>query len=167
MTPRTPIIGIDAVAAYLPPETATLEQLHARGLLTGSVDTLRSFGFNRVHLAGDETNVEMAICAAERLLADSDVDRDEIGLILYATALTSSSTLSKPGTSKSKGVLHLDDVSDLFKYPAGMLQSDLDLPNASVIGVNQLGCASIFAALRLARGMIAAEKDLDAVLCVS
>src|SRR3954467_268671 len=109
-------IGIEALAAYLPPETATLEQLHARGLLTGSVDTLRSFGFNRVHLAGEESNVEMAIRAAERLLADSDVDRDEIGLILYATALTSSSTMSNrhtpfgqntpplSGTAKSKGV---------------------------------------------------------------
>ena len=159
--------GIEALAAYLPPETATLEQLHARGLLTGSVDTLRSFGFNRVHLAGEESNVEMAICAAERLLADSDVDRDEIGLILYATALTSSSTMSNAGTLKSKGVLHLDEVPDLFRYPASRLQSELDLPNASVIGINQLGCASIFAALRVARAMIAAESDLDTVLCVS
>jgi 3-oxoacyl-[acyl-carrier-protein] synthase III len=168
MTPNSGLnIGIEALAAYLPPETATLEQLHARGLLTGSVDTLRSFGFNRVHLAGDESNVEMAICAAERLLADAEVDRDEIGLIVYATALTSSSTMSNTLSARNKGVLHLDDVSDLFKYPASRLQSELDLPNASVIGVNQLGCASIFAALRVARGMIAAESDLDAVLCVS
>src|SRR3954471_7276885 len=162
-------IGIDAVATYLPAETASLAQLHSRGLLRGSADTLQSFGFGRVHLAGEESNFEMAVAAAERLLSENDVERDEIGLILYATALSSSATMwnaSDTGASRA-AVLQLDTVDDLFKYPASRLQSELDLPAASVIGINQLGCASIFAALRMARAMIAEESDLDAVLCVS
>jgi 3-oxoacyl-[acyl-carrier-protein] synthase III len=162
-----PYVGIEAMTAYLPEETATLEQLQARGMLTGSPQTLRSFGFERVHLAGDQSNVEMATCAADRLLSETGIDRGEIGLVLYATALGSSATMWEDGAKSTGPVLQLDDVADLFKYPATRLQSELDLPNASVIGVNQLGCASIFAALRIARAMILSEDDLDTVLCVS
>jgi 3-oxoacyl-[acyl-carrier-protein] synthase III len=162
-------VGIEEVATYLPAESASLEELKDRGLLNGSVATLRSFGFDRVHLAGDESNVAMAICAARKLLDETDTDPDAIGVILYATALSSSATMSDVGTSRGESgpVLQLDDVQDLFKYPASLLQSELDLPNASVMGVNQVGCASIFAALRMARAMIASEDELDSVLCVS
>lgn len=160
-------VGIAALAAYVPTRTATLEQLENAGLLRGSPETLRSFGFERVHLAGDESNVDMAISAARTLLEECDIDRERIGSILYATALSSSSTMwdgcdAKPGT-----VLQLDEVSDLFKYPASVLQNELDLPHASILGINQLGCASMLAALTMARAMILADSDLDAVLCVS
>jgi 3-oxoacyl-[acyl-carrier-protein] synthase III len=162
-------IGIDAVATYVPAATASLAELKACGLLRGSVETLSSFGFGRVHLAEDESNFEMAVCAAERLFSENDVDRDEVGAILYATALSSSATMWNPraGRSPGDGVLCLDEVDDLFKYPASRLQSELDLPRASVIGINQLGCASTFAALRMARAMIADDSEFDAVLCVS
>lgn len=161
--------GIEEVATYLPAESATLEELRERGMLNGSVTALQSFGFERVHLAGDESNVAMAICAARKLLEESDTDPDAIGLILYATALSSSATMSDVGKPRAEpgAIFQLDDVADLFKYPASVLQSELDLPNASVMGVNQVGCASIFAALRMARAMIASESELDSVLCVS
>jgi 3-oxoacyl-[acyl-carrier-protein] synthase-3 len=161
-------IGVDAVASYLPSETASLADLKARGLLRGSIDTLGSFGFGRVHLAGEQSNVEMALCAAEKLLSETEIDRDEIGLILYATALSSSATMwNDPQKGAGNSVLQLEAVDDLFKYPASRFQSELDLPGAAVVGINQLGCASIFAALRMARAMIADDSELDAVLCVS
>jgi 3-oxoacyl-[acyl-carrier-protein] synthase-3 len=163
-----PGAGIHSIAEYLPERVATVGELHERGLLRGSPDTLRSFGFDSVHLAGAESNVDMAIAAAEQLLRENDIDRDEIGMILYAAALNSSSTLwDGNGGSAHGSVLQLDSVPDLFKYPASVLQTELDLPNASVAGINQLGCASIFAALRMARALIVAEDDLRAVLCVS
>ncbi len=172
--------GIDAVAEYLPRRVASLSELEAAGLLTGSADTLASFGFGSVHLAEDESNLDMAVAAVEKLFAENDFDREEVGLVLHATALSSSSTMwnaastdrdaasSQPGADvRPAPVLVLNDVADLFRYPASRLQSELDLPNASVIGINQLGCASIFAALRVARAMIMAEDDLKSVLCVS
>jgi 3-oxoacyl-[acyl-carrier-protein] synthase III len=162
-------IGIDAVATYLPAATASLAELEARGLLRGSVETLSSFGFRQVHLAGEQSNFQMAVCAAEKLFAENDIDRAEVGAILYATALGSSATMWNAPRRKlpGDGVLRLDEVDDLFKYPASRLQSELDIPGASVIGINQLGCASTFAALRMARAMIRDDSDLDAVLCVS
>ena len=160
--------GIHAIAEYLPSRVATVGDLHERGLLRGSPDTLRSFGFDTVHLAGEESNIDMAIAAAEKVLEESEIDRDEIGMILYAAALNSSSTLwDGNGGSPNGTVLQLDGVSDLFKYPVSLLQTELDLPNASVVGINQIGCASIFAALRMARALIVAEDDLKAMLCVS
>lgn len=160
--------GIDAIAEYLPGKVATVGDLHERGLLRGSPDTLKSFGFDTVHLADEESNIDMAIAAAAKVLEESEIDRDEIGMILYAAALNSSSTLwDGNGGSPNGTVLQLDGVADLFKYPVSLLQTELDLPNASVVGINQIGCASIFAALRMARALIVAEDDLKAVLCVS
>jgi 3-oxoacyl-[acyl-carrier-protein] synthase-3 len=160
--------GIQSIAEYLPAQVVSVGDLHQRGLLRGSPDTLRSFGFETVHIAGEESNIDMAIAAAEKVLDESDIDRDDIGMILYAAALNSSSTLwDANGRSSNGSVLHLESVPDLFKYPASLIQSELDLTNASVVGINQLGCASIFAALRMARALIVAEDDLKAVLCVS
>lgn len=176
--------GIEAMAEYLPPRVATLAELDAAGLLSGSVETLASFGFDSVHLAEEESNLDMAVAAVETLFAENEIDRSEIGLILYATALSSSATMwnGDPARAAHEGyavggnqeiptgrepVLALAEVADLFRYPAAQLQSELDLPNASVIGINQLGCASIFAALRIARAMILAEDNLKSVLCVS
>jgi 3-oxoacyl-[acyl-carrier-protein] synthase-3 len=160
--------GIEAVAEYLPQRVATVGELQDRGLLRGSAETLRSFGFETVHLAGAESNLDMAIAAAEKLLDETDTDRDEIGMILYAAALSSSSTLwNGNGSSRPGSVLDLGNVHDLFKYPGSVLQTQLDLPNAAVVGINQVGCASIFAALRMARALVATEDDLRAVLCVS
>jgi 3-oxoacyl-[acyl-carrier-protein] synthase-3 len=156
--------GIEAIAEYLPPHVASVRELAERGLLRGSAETLSSFGFETVHLACEETNLEMAIAATESLLEENEIDRGEIGMVLYAAALNSSSTL---GTANGESVLQLDNVHDLFKYPASVLQTELDLTNASVMGINQVGCVSIFAALRMARAVIAAEDDLSAVLCVS
>lgn len=157
--------GIHSIAEYLPANVATVGELHDRGLLSGSPETLKSFGFDTVHLAGKESNLDMAIAAAQRVLEESDIDRDEIGMILYAAALSSSATLWDGASPAS--VLQLETVADLFKYPASVLQTELDLPNASVAGINQIGCASIFAALRMAKALIVAEDDLRAVLCVS
>ena len=160
--------GIEAVAEYLPPQVATVGELQQRGLLRGSAETLKSFGFETVHLANGESNLDMAVAAAEKLLDDMDIDRDEIGMILYAAALNSSSTLwNGNGVSRPGSVLDLGNVHDLFKYPGSVLQTRLDLTNAAVVGINQVGCASIFAALRMARALINTEDDLRAVLCVS
>jgi len=58
--------GIHSIAEYLPPRVATVGELHQRGLLRGSPETLKSFGFDTVHLAGEESNIDMAIASATR-----------------------------------------------------------------------------------------------------
>src|SRR5689334_234984 len=120
-------IGIESIAEYLPQRVATVPELGDRRLLNRSGVTLRSLGFETVHLAGEASNLDMAIAAAEKLLRESDIDRDEIGMILYAAALNSSSTLwNGNGVSRPGSVLDLGNVHDLFKYPGSVLQTRLE-----------------------------------------
>ena len=160
-------IGIAELAYYLPPDRRSLAELHRDGLLSGSVDTLASFGFQYAHLANGETHLDMAVHAARDVLDRSAIDPAEIGLLLYATALTSSATMAANRAAERGSVLRLDTVAECFQYPASTLQAELELTRAAVAGVDQQGCASLMAAMRLGRAMLVAEPELGAVLCVS
>jgi len=159
-------VGIDAVTYYLPASAPTLEELERRGALRGSAATLASFGFQHARVAESESHVDMAMHAVRALLDETGTSPDEIDLVLYAGALTSSSTM-ECAPAPAGSVLHMRDLMDFFKYPVSRLQSELDLENASVAGVDQQGCAAIFSSVRLARATLLAEDDVRTVLCVS
>ena len=154
-----------ALAYYLPAGRRSLAELHADGLLSGSAETLASFGFEYAHVANGETNLDMAAEAARQVLRESGTGPSEIGLLLYATALTGSATMA--GGSDRESVLRLDSVAESFQYPASCLQAELELTRAAVAGVDQQGCASLLSALRMGRAMLMAEPALGTVLCVS
>ena len=59
-----------------------------------------------------------------------------------------------------------NDVLSLFRYNSGWLQEVLMLDRAEVLAVAQQGCASMFAALRLARSTLVAESAMRHALCV-
>ena len=159
-------VGIDAVTYWLPEHAPTLEELESRGALRGPASTLASFGFRHARVAESESHVDMALLATRALLYETDTSPDEIDLVLYAGALTSSTTM-ECGPAPSGSVLHMRDLMDFFKYPASRLQSEFDLTSATVAGVDQQGCAAIFSAIRLARATLCAEPDVRTVLCVS
>lgn len=158
-------VGIAGVSYRLPATAIGLEELETRGALRSPATTLAGFGFRRVHLAETETALEMALAAARDLLAETRTDPAEVGAVLYAGALASSSTLAGP--SPDGAALHLPEVADLFRYPASRLQAELDLVHAAAIGIGQQACATVFSALRIGRAMLLAEPDLGAVLCVA
>jgi 3-oxoacyl-[acyl-carrier-protein] synthase III len=159
-------VGIDAVTYWLPAHAPTLDELEQQGALRGPASTLASFGFERARVAESESHVDMAVHAARALLAETGTSPDDIDLVLYAGALTSSTTM-ECGPAPAGAVLHMRDLMDFFKYPASCLQSELDLANATVAGIDQQGCAAIFSAVRLARATLLAEPDVRTVLCVS
>lgn len=159
-------VGISGLAYYLPPLRRSLAQLQADGLLRGSAETLASFGFEHVHIAREESQVEMAICAAREALADSAVAAADVGLVLYAGALATSGTMAPPQEGPDAPVLRLDTIEQCFEYPVSALQAELELTSATVAGVNQQGCASLLSAIRLGRAMLATEPELRNVLCV-
>ena len=158
--------GIDAVTYWLPEHAPTLEELEQRGALRGSASTLASFGFRHARVAESESHVDMAVSATRALLDETGTSPDDIDLVLYAGALTSSTTM-ECAPAPAGSVLHLRDLMDFFKYPVSRLQSELDLANAAVAGIDQQGCAAIFSAVRLARATLLAEPDVRTVLCVS
>jgi 3-oxoacyl-[acyl-carrier-protein] synthase-3 len=162
----TSSVGIDAVTYYLPPHAPTLSELEQRGALRGSASTLASFGFEHARVAESESHVDMATHAVRALLHETGTMPDEIDLLLYAGALTSSSTMECQ-VAPAGSVLHMRDLMDFFKYPVSRLQSELDFANASVAGIDQQGCAAIFSSVRLARATLISEPDVRTVLCVS
>ncbi len=159
-------VGIAAVTYWLPEAAPTLDELERRGALRGAASTLAGFGFRQARVAETESHVDMAVHAVRDLLGETGTSPDEIDLILYAGALTSSTTM-ECAPAPAGSVLHLRDLMDFFKYPVSRLQSELDLTNASVAGIDQQGCAAIFSAVRLARATLLAEPDVRTVLCVS
>ena len=159
-------VGIEAVTYWLPDAAPTLDELERGGTLRGAAATLAAFGFRHARVAGAESHVDMALNAASDLLGESGISPDEIDLVLYAGALTSSTTM-ECGPAPAGSVLQLRDLMDFFKYPVSRLQNALDLTNAAVAGVDQQGCAAIFSAVRLARATLLAEPDVRTVLCVS
>jgi 3-oxoacyl-[acyl-carrier-protein] synthase-3 len=159
-------VGIDALTYWLPAAAPSLEELEQRGKLLGPASTLATFGFRNARIAESESHVDMALHATRALLEETKTSPDEIDLVLYAGALTSSTTMQcEPAPSGY--VLQMRDLMDFFKYPVSRLQSELDLTNAAVAGVDQQGCAAIFSAIRLARATLIAEDDVKTVLCVS
>jgi 3-oxoacyl-[acyl-carrier-protein] synthase-3 len=155
------------LAYYLPENRRSLAELHADGLLSGSPKTLAAFGFQYAHVADGETHLEMALEAARQVLERGATDPAEIGLLLYATALTGSATMAGARDAGAGAVLRLDSVAECFQYPAPYLQAELELTRAAVAGVDQQGCASLMSAVRIGRAMLAAEPELGTVLCVS
>lgn len=166
-TPPGAEIGMAELTYYLPPTRCSLEELQREGLLTGSPETLATFGFQYAYLADGETHLDMAVRAARSVLESPDVSPADIGLVLYATALTGSATMAPASPASGGAILHLDTVAECFQYPASYLQAELELTGAAVAGVDQQGCASLMSALRLGRAMLVAEPELGTVLCVS
>jgi 3-oxoacyl-[acyl-carrier-protein] synthase-3 len=159
-------IGIAGATYRLPGTARTLAELEIRGQLRSSSKMLADFGFERAWVAESETALDLAMGAVDDLLAETDVDPEEIGVILYAGALASSSTLA-PSHPSNGAALHLPDVPDLFRYPVSRIQAEFGLARAMAVGVDQQACASLFSALRIGRDMLLAEPALGMALCVA
>ncbi|MDQ6829533.1 MAG: hypothetical protein M3081_11755 [Gemmatimonadota bacterium] len=153
---------IAGVAYAFPAAQRSVRELAAAGQLTSDPALLERFGFDRVHVAIEETPFELGLRAASELLDRGDVPRDRVGMLIYGGA---------PGTAAFVRGADVFDSNlsyrsiDRFTFPASRLQCQLDLGAASVVALDQLGCTTLFAAVRLARAMCVAE-GMDAVLCV-
>lgn len=116
---------------------------------------LRSFGFDRVHVAdpGDDP-LALAIAAAREVLDDSG----SVDLLILATGIPGQPPDAGPEPPK-------DDLLQRFRFPVARLQHELDLRSTPALSVNQQGCASMLSAIRLGDASIAAG-DASRVLCV-
>ena len=156
-------IGLKGVSAVLPPRRVTIDELASQGRLTSSSQVLGDLGFAAAHVA-DETHDAgwLVRTAAKRALADAQVRASgDIGLLVFAGGLADSHQV---GPIKS-----VDDCASLmsrFRYPSGRLQDELGLDMAEVLGIAQQGCASMFAAVRVARNALFSQPDLHHVMCV-
>lgn len=134
--------GISSAVYHLPKRALSIAELAERRLVTSSPESLKHLGFRKVFVADGESAYDLAHAAVQK------IGPPEVDALLYASAL--------PSQSESR-----------FRYPATALQYAFGLQRANVIGVAQAGCVGLLSAIRLAAGMIAAEPDVNRVLCVS
>jgi 3-oxoacyl-[acyl-carrier-protein] synthase-3 len=154
--------GISGIAYALPARRQSLHELATLGQLESDPSLLAQFGFDGVYVAETETPYELALAAASKLLSEQRLAPERVDTLLYCG--TSALAFAPHGTtSDAAGRLA---TTRRFQYPAARLQYDLGLERASAIALDQLACTSLFAAVRLARTMIAAG-DAQRVLCVS
>ena len=156
--------GISALGYYLPPQERTIAELIASGQTDSSADKLAQLGFGSIRVACDESAVQLAVQAVRDLQERSSFNLDQVDVLLYAGALATSSVVIDDDADAWNALV---DPLPLFRFPGTCLQSELGIPQASVIGVAQLACNTFQGTLRVARGLLMAEPSLKHVLCVA
>ncbi len=166
-----PIVGlaalrtasIAAIGYALPAETRSVRELAAAGTLDSEPDLLERFGFGRVCVAVEETPYQLAHDAASALLREQRLDASSVDALVYGGA-PGAVAFARPAEASDRAGGLCD--ARRFEYPATRLQYDLGLTNATVIGLDQFACTTLFGAIRVARALCVAE-GLERVLCVS
>jgi 3-oxoacyl-[acyl-carrier-protein] synthase III len=144
-------IGLRGLGTALPERFTPLAELP----LVSSAERLAGFGFEGAWVADDPAS--LVVSAARHALADAKISPGDVDALLWASALPQA---HQRASEQQGGVL------DGFCYNASWLQEELELDRAAVCGIAQQGCAGMFSALRMARAMLAAEPELNHVLCV-
>ncbi|MGH2682105.1 MAG: 3-oxoacyl-ACP synthase III family protein [Actinomycetota bacterium] len=151
-----PPIGIRALGYRLGSTEATLDELDADGLLASPPELLRSFGFDRVHVAESaEERRDLAHRAAGDLLTMNGIDPLDVDVLILFGGLP-----QEPAPPEENG-----ELIGRFRYPVGRLQHELGLGRATAFALGQQGCAALLSALRVARSLLVAEEARN-VLCV-
>lgn len=152
-------VYIDNLSYSLGDEATTLDASVAAGRTLTSADAFRDAGFNQHWIAARETTAyDLAIRAIDPIKSHLT----NLDSIIYSTCLTLNGNIGKwSDFEKTRDVKHLLD------YPASHLQSYLQCPNASVIGLNQQACTSVLGSIRIARALLTAESQTHNILCVS
>lgn len=147
----TSSVGISAVSYYQALQTFTVEELSEQGRVDTDPAQLRKFGFADCKIA-DKSASDIAIEVGRDLLNTHDIDPAEVGLLLCAHALASSSVVPPVGVLNhlDSGFSHLG----LFKFSATRVQHALGLSQARVLGLSDLGCVSLINAVALARDLL-------------
>jgi 3-oxoacyl-[acyl-carrier-protein] synthase III len=149
-------VGIRALNYRLGSSTLTLEELAARNLLTSPPDLLRSFGFDRVHVAdGEDERANLGSLVTEELLREHDVDPLDVDVLILFGGLPTEALPKADG----------DDLLEMFRYPVGRLQHEVGLTRSVAFGLGQQGCTALLSSMRVARSLLLAGEARN-VLCV-
>ena len=133
------------------------------GALESTAEMLGRFGFDRVHVATDESPSSLALSAAQRLLEEERIDPESVDLLMHGGLATPLAFAAADAAWDTAAAMR---TTDRFKYPGTRLAHELGLENAAVIGLSQLACTTLFAAVRLARALCLAG-DARRVLCIN
>lgn len=152
-------VFLSHLASALGSRTQTVEQAEAAGQLVSKASALRDAGFESHHLCPDDESSYQLAASAFRA---SGIDAASIDTIVYSTCLPMNGNIRHGSAFDSSA-----DVKHLMQFPASELQADFGMERAFVIGLNQQACTGMLGALRIARNMLRAEKNLENILCIT
>lgn len=137
-------VGIRAIRSFLSGKRVRVQDLDGfRQLPPAGIEYYAQSGIETIHVAGAQTSYSLALGAAEQLLADEQIEADQIDLILYI-----------------KG-----RVPDLLVASEAMrLKYDLGATVAHALAISDLGCADSSVALKLALDHHTANRGARHVL---
>ena len=154
--------GISAIQYVFPAGSRNLAELDHAGQLTSAPELLARFGFERVHVAEQESPYDLGLRAAGELLRSHDIDPASIGLLVYGGPQGATAFRTAPSAAESSAAHR---TTARFQFPATRMQYELGLERATVIGVDQCACTTLFSAVRVARSICLSE-GVERVLCV-
>ncbi|HEX7980151.1 MAG TPA: 3-oxoacyl-[acyl-carrier-protein] synthase III C-terminal domain-containing protein [Gemmatimonadaceae bacterium] len=160
---RRHAVRIRGIAYTYATESRSVRELAACGSLESESSVLEGFGFDRVHVAVEESPYALAHEAASRLLDEQRVVPESVGLLVCGG--TPSAMAFSAATDADAGAASLCTV-DRFRYPATRLQHELGLECAAVLALDQLACTTLFGAVRVAHAMMESE-GIERALCVA
>lgn len=152
-------VFVDDISVCLGDVRRDVGAAHAAGTTLSTTAQLTDAGFGTHYVCSDEvSSYDLARRAVEPIAGR----HPRFGAIVYATTLPGNAAIG--GTEEFAGT---GDVKHLMRYPAGRLQADFDYRDAFVVGLGQQACTGLLGALRVARGLLAAEPGLGEILCLT
>lgn len=154
-----PDVYLGSLAYALGELEETVETAAVEGLLLSTPSALREAGFGEHHRCKSGTT---AYDVARRAVKTIARDLRGTDLLVYATSLPINGNVGSDEAYRSSR-----DVKHAMDFPASHLQADFDLGRAMVLGVNQLACTSLLAAIRVAAMALRSEPQFAKALCVT
>lgn len=159
-------IYINSAAYYLGLNAKSVDDSAAVGNLVSTAEALKQAGFNTHHVCPDDVSVyDLAKGATNALIEATPDGKDKLSdcqAILYSTCLPNNGNIGSFDEYKSSR-----DVKHLMDFPGSHLQSDFDMNNAMVMGLNQQACTSMISTLRVARALIMSDDNINQILCLT
>jgi 3-oxoacyl-[acyl-carrier-protein] synthase III len=139
-----PMVGLKAIKTYFAGRRVRVTDLDGyQELPAAGVEYYAQSGIDTVYAAAPRTGYELALGAAEQLLADGQIEADQIDLILYIRG-------------------RIPD--QLVASEAMRLKHELGATSAQALAISDLGCADSSVALKLALDHHAANRAARHVL---
>lgn len=139
-------------------QSFSLEESAEAGRLTSPLQALKDSGFEKHRICADnQTAYDLAKDCASRLPG-----LEKVGAIVYSTCLPLNGNCGDAQMFEQTR-----DVKYLMDFPASHLQSEFNMNDAFVLGVNQQACTGMLGALRLARMLLAEDESIPSVLCIT
>lgn len=154
--------GISDIHYMLPPTRYTVQELYSNGMLLSDAAAMEELGFE-YGLIWDRPTVDVASELVSSLLLKADIDPSDVDIFINASAIPSNSLVppeqSAPTTPDNK---HLQQ----FMNTSAKVQDEAGLVNARVMGMCEMSCSSLMAAIWTARALMI-QDDLDIAICIN